>query len=324
MRVTARPLNVAAHGPEAASNGPATPVRLIRKVSDVDVESRSRVGRRAEQAARERAIAFRVMATVGALVVVGLAICSAVTLASPFFAAPSHASTSVAVARPSAVGVASRRVKAAMARGDLHGSGAHGGSAVPEIRARYVPPAPSPAVAPSKQHAYATPRTPAQTASASTPKSATVRTAAKQAAHVRSIAKSAGGAGAALAAASVAAHRGHGTITVETFGYDFGPAPAGSKFVADVRNIDAGDFAQSENGLMASVRARVMATSAAQMWLSVMETQWEPALKNGDKIAIGCARGHHRSVTLGFLLAAHLRAQGYTVNFVNRDIARTW
>jgi hypothetical protein len=118
--------------------------------------------------------------------------------------------------------------------------------------------------------------------------------------------------------------RTRGAITIETFGYSFGPAPGGCAFVADVRNIDAGKFAQTETGLMPSVRERVMATSAAQEWLSVFRTQWAPALKDGDKVAIGCARGHHRSVTLGVLFAEDLRAQGYTVNVVHRDILKTW
>ncbi len=129
---------------------------------------------------------------------------------------------------------------------------------------------------------------------------------------------------AVAAAAGPVGLRTRGTITIETFGYSFGPAPGGCAFVADVRNIDAGKFVQTETGLMPSVRERVMATGAAQKWLAVFRTQWAPALKDGDKVAIGCARGHHRSVTLGVLFAEDLRAQGYTVNVVHRDILETW
>ena len=115
-----------------------------------------------------------------------------------------------------------------------------------------------------------------------------------------------------------------GTITIETFGYDFGDPPNGATYVADVRNIEAGDFLQSENGLMPSVIERVMATPAAQMWLITYQTEWLPNLKSGDLIAIGCSRGHHRSVALGVIICQDLQQRGYTVNLVNRDISKTY
>ena len=115
-----------------------------------------------------------------------------------------------------------------------------------------------------------------------------------------------------------------GTITIETFGYGFGEPPDGCKFVADVRNIDVAGLSQYETGLMPSVRDRVMATSAAQTWMEVLRTQWMPSLKDGDHIAIGCVRGHHRSVTLAVIFAEDLRARGYAVNLVHRDILKTY
>jgi hypothetical protein len=117
---------------------------------------------------------------------------------------------------------------------------------------------------------------------------------------------------------------GKGTITIETFGYSFGGPPEGSRFVADVRNIEAGPFSPYETGLMEYVRARVMTSPAAEEWLSVFTTKWAPLLEDGDKVAIGCSAGHHRSVTLAVLFAEDLRAQGYTVNLVHRDILRTY
>jgi UPF0042 nucleotide-binding protein len=115
-----------------------------------------------------------------------------------------------------------------------------------------------------------------------------------------------------------------GVITIETFGYSFGGAPEGCAYVADVRNISAGPFLPSETGLMPAVRERVMATSAAHEWLRVFDTQWAPALKDGDRVAIGCSMGHHRSVTLALLFAEDLKARGYAVNLEHRDILRTW
>jgi hypothetical protein len=118
--------------------------------------------------------------------------------------------------------------------------------------------------------------------------------------------------------------RTRGTITIETFGYSFGGPPKEARFVADVRNIEAGRFVQTETGLMPYVRDRVMASSAAREWLSVLRTRWMPALNDGDTVAIGCSAGHHRSVTLGVIFADDLRARGYTVYLVHRDILRPY
>jgi RNase adaptor protein for sRNA GlmZ degradation len=114
------------------------------------------------------------------------------------------------------------------------------------------------------------------------------------------------------------------TITIETFGYKFGKAPRGSRFVADVRNIKAGSFTWRQNGLMSWIRKRVMRTSGAKRWHRYFLARWVPRLKNGDKIAIGCSRGHHRSVSLAVVLGADLRARGYKVKFIHRDIKRRW
>jgi hypothetical protein len=131
-------------------------------------------------------------------------------------------------------------------------------------------------------------------------------------------------AAAAAAVTVAAAPKPHGTITIVTFGYAFADPPEGSRFVADVQNVDAGSFLRTETGLMPSVQTRVMATPAAQEWMRVFTTEWMPSLKDGDMVSIGCKRGHHRSVTLGELFAGELRAQGYTVNVVHRDILKTY
>ncbi len=75
---------------------------------------------------------------------------------------------------------------------------------------------------------------------------------------------------AAVAGAAVGTTGGgsKGTITIETFGFDFGDPPPGCKFVADVRNIDVPGLLQSETGLMPSVIYRVLAVPAAQAWLN--------------------------------------------------------
>jgi len=131
-------------------------------------------------------------------------------------------------------------------------------------------------------------------------------------------------AAAAASAAAAAKPKSPGTVTIVTFGYSFGDPPSGSKFVADVQNIESPNFSQFETGLSPSVRDRVMAVPAAQAWLQTMRTSWIPSLKDGDQVAVGCKRGHHRSVTLAVLLAEDLRARGYTVNLVHRDILKSY
>jgi len=76
---------------------------------------------------------------------------------------------------------------------------------------------------------------------------------------------------------------------------------------------------------MPSVRARVLAVSPPPRRGSrTMRTTWMPKLKSGDKIAIGCARGHHRSVTIAYVFAQDLRAKGTAWVLVHRDINKTW
>lgn len=164
-------------------------------------------------------------------------------------------------------------------------------------------PAPKPVSTPPAKTVAATPKTAAPVAAKTTP------TATKSTPQ-RSIAST--------------TRASKGTITIETFGYDFGGPPKGSKFVADVRNIQAGNFTQSQSGLQADVRKRVMATAAAKKWHNTMKATWLPNLKAGDKVAIGCARGHHRSVTLAIVFAQDVRAKGFTVKFIHRDLKKTW
>lgn len=116
------------------------------------------------------------------------------------------------------------------------------------------------------------------------------------------------------------------SIIIITFGYSFGPPPAGMKYVADVRNINVSkfNFKPSQTGLQQSVRDKVMSVQAAKDRLAYFRAKWEPNLINGDKVAIGCSRGHHRSVTMAYYLAQDMKNKGYTVNLIHRDINKTW
>ena len=275
----------------------------------------SRVGSRAEQARRERKLALRLFSLLGLLTIVAIALGSLTGWASPW--TRTQQAASLAKASPSARPARTNKSPALTGK-------AHTGSAVASSIAMQVVAVPA--------------AKPMQVASSgggsgvdSTGGSGAKPVASGSASARRAVASSGPGsvdskrpASAVAAGTRVPSAVAARTVTIESFGYDFGGPPAGSRLVADVRNIDAGNFTQQETGLMPSVRARVMATSAARTWLAKMDTSWAPALKNHDLIAIGCARGHHRSVTLAVIFASQLRARGFTVDVINRDIHKTW
>lgn len=124
-----------------------------------------------------------------------------------------------------------------------------------------------------------------------------------------------------------------GTVTIETFGYSFGAAPTGMQYVADVRNIDVDkfNFLPTENGYdkskprsAATVRGLVMSVSTAKTWLKKFQDVWTPKLHDGSKVAIGCSRGHHRSVSLAVTFGDWLKSKAWKVLYVNRDLSKSW
>ncbi len=312
---------------QATDNGAGAPARSRRssRRQSVTQPHRSRIGLRAEQAARERAIALKVVSMLGILVVAAIGLSSAAGWATPLFRTLTHTSAGASGSQAANALIAAARRQAATGA-TSRGIGGGSSTAIAPVKVARKP------FASAKLSSGASSRPPKK--SIASAKAAVKRAvASRQSVAIHTIAPpppppppppSAPQVAAAAASAGSLAPRAGGTITIETFGYSFGGAPDGSKSVADVRNIDAGTFVQTENGLMPSVRARVMATATAQEWLRVMRTEWTPALKDGDKVSIGCSRGHHRSVTLGFLFAEDLRARGYSVNLVNRDIAKSY
>lgn len=112
-------------------------------------------------------------------------------------------------------------------------------------------------------------------------------------------------------------------VTIMTFGYKFGPPGEGFAYVADVRNIPmmGSTAGPNNNGNDPKLHAEIMGKTAAKNWLAKME-KW--SVSNGDKIAIGCSRGHHRSVALASEYAKFLRSKGFTVSIQNRDIGKKY
>ncbi|NTW61878.1 hypothetical protein HGB25_00460 [Candidatus Saccharibacteria bacterium] len=137
----------------------------------------------------------------------------------------------------------------------------------------------------------------------------------------------------AVVAASNNAASSTKTVTINTFGYSFAGPPSGMQLVADVRNIDVDKFKfkHSENGFANStprsaetVRSLVMSVPKAQEWLKKLQDTWTPKLTSGSQVAIGCARGHHRSVSLAVTFGNWLKTKAYNVIYNNRDINRSW
>ena len=109
-------------------------------------------------------------------------------------------------------------------------------------------------------------------------------------------------------------------ITILTFGYDHGAPLSKYKYIADVRNVSADGINVRMTGKDKSVSDTILAKPAAKTWLSKMKNEWTPNLKDGDKVAIGCSHGIHRSVAIAYAYAEFLRAKGWTVTVSNRDI----
>jgi len=262
-------------------------------------------GARAEQASLGGAVALLLIPLLGILVLAVMGLGSAFGLENPFFVTSTHTSGYEAVGQADAYSVA--RLSEAGQDDQMPGAElqAGNGAAAATTSTLYQ------GLLASEQATAAVAAVPASTPAAVSAAKPTASTSTATALL-------------AAAAAGSSSPRTRGTITIETFGYLFDGPPEGCRFVADVRNINVDGFTQADTGLMQWVRDRVMATSEAQAWLAIMRTRWMPSLRDGDTVAIGCARGHHRSVTLGVIFAEDLRAQGYTVNLVHRDILKTW
>lgn len=119
---------------------------------------------------------------------------------------------------------------------------------------------------------------------------------------------------------------GKGEISIYAFGYDYHSTPPGGAWkVMDVRDIPTPNMSESTNGLSADIRTKVMSYQKAKDHLKTLES-WEPNLKAGYQIDIGCSRGHHRSVTLAYLYAQFLVAKGWTVtcHYIDINVTKTY
>jgi hypothetical protein len=111
-------------------------------------------------------------------------------------------------------------------------------------------------------------------------------------------------------------------LAIITFGYEVGPAPADCVWTADVRNIPADVVAglYDRTGMDEEVQDKILATPQAQTWIAKFKEDIMPQLQAGDRIAIGCSIGVHRSVAIAQELARIARAAGFDPTVQNRDL----
>ena len=120
-------------------------------------------------------------------------------------------------------------------------------------------------------------------------------------------------------------------VTVISFGFKYG-IPVDADSVADMRFLPNPHWIpelRPQNGRDPDVSAYVLSQPGAERFLAqylpVLETVATGYLVEGKRfmlVAIGCTGGKHRSVAMTEAVAAQLRASGYDVSTVHRDLGR--
>lgn len=123
-------------------------------------------------------------------------------------------------------------------------------------------------------------------------------------------------------------------ITLLSFGYLYG-LPEQADTVIDTRGLKNPFYVpelKEKTGLDREVRDYIFSFPETEEYLNaVMQmlrirlklfAQWDSPLKHPLMVAVGCTGGRHRSVTMTLALADALRAEGYGVRVIHRDIRK--
>lgn len=114
-------------------------------------------------------------------------------------------------------------------------------------------------------------------------------------------------------------------ITVISFGYGHGDAPADATFIYDVRRYRDPHFNpdpefRNLTAYDARIRDMVMATPGVRELISCIVAN---AVAVPDSvIVIGCVGGRHRSACIAIAVADALTASGQPVRLIHRDLDR--
>ena len=120
-------------------------------------------------------------------------------------------------------------------------------------------------------------------------------------------------------------------VTVISFGFKYG-IPVDADFVADMRWLPNPYWVpalRGQTGRSAEVSDYVLEQAGARdfvnQYVALLTGVAQGYLREGKRfmaVAIGCTGGKHRSVAMTEEIAKHLRAAGYDVGTVHRDLGR--
>jgi len=120
-------------------------------------------------------------------------------------------------------------------------------------------------------------------------------------------------------------------VTVISFGFKYG-IPVDADFVADMRWLPNPYWVpalRGQTGRSAEVSDYVLEQDGARdfvnQYVALLTGVAQGYLREGKRfmaVAIGCTGGKHRSVAMTEEIAKHLRAAGYDVGTVHRDLGR--
>jgi ATP-dependent Clp endopeptidase proteolytic subunit ClpP len=112
-------------------------------------------------------------------------------------------------------------------------------------------------------------------------------------------------------------------ITIVSFGWDTGNAPEGTKWIADVRDIDEAVYAAypDRDGNDPEIRALILATPTAEAWTRKFDLDVVRELADGDVIGVADNDGRVRSVVIANAYLDVARAAGIEAQVEHRDTA---
>lgn len=113
-------------------------------------------------------------------------------------------------------------------------------------------------------------------------------------------------------------------ITIVSFGWKNGGAPADSEWNADVRDIDSAVYAglEDRDGTDAQIRTLILATPTAEAWIRKFDLDVMRELQDGDIVSVGDKHGQRRSVVIADAFVETARSAGIEAQVIHRDLGQ--